>query len=719
MDQLFNSDKPIYSKEYDRFDRYKFSSRIADTIAKRNTHDGLVIGLYGVWGEGKSSVLNMIENDLVTKDNILLVKFNPWRFKDEDTLILNFFKNLSSVLDRELNNQKELIGKILKGYGNITSILGLDLTKVGETMSDASLDTLKGRVNKFLQESSKKVVVIIDDIDRLDKQELFALFKLIKLTADFTKTYYILSFDDDMVASAIGERYAEGNKSSGHNFLEKIIQVPLNIPQALPNSLLNYTLELLNDILKTNNIDLKEESSDVGYQISKNILPKIKTPRLAIRYANSLAFLIPLLSGEVNISDLILFDGLKLFYPRFYDFIKHNPDYFTESYENIYKRGPNDKKKEEFLQRVKNIGQGLSKNEQESVNDLLKHLFPITKEAFENYNYSYGDHGWEKEKRIASKKYFNRYFLYSVPTGEISDLYFEDYINKLKRFDPKELERETIKLISGVKPQEFLSKISLYNNNLDSQKRKILIELICKFQKNLLDRESAQVTIFLNERSNIAITLSDLLAHESNYNERFNIAKKLIEACDEFEFSYELLRWYRSTKSQFGPFIADEDFPKLEETLLHRALNESEQIQSNLFQSHSDHIYTLLEMWHQVSPDEVFNYIDKCMTEYDDFQEVIIDELTSDITSISGTSESYKTDFKRESYYALKKYYDIHKINKAFSKKKYKNIREIEVIFFDTDKGHTLETAIRQFIHWYDLDGHSNHTQINEEDISN
>ncbi|MFD1771208.1 KAP family P-loop NTPase fold protein [Sphingobacterium suaedae] len=346
MDQLFNSDKPIHSKDYDRFDRYKFANRIAETIAKRNTQDGLVVGLYGIWGEGKSSVLNMIENDLVTKNDILLVKFNPWRFKDEDTLILNFFKNLSSVLDRELNSQKELIGKILKDYGNITSILGLDLTKVGETMSDASLDTLKGRVNKFLQESSKKVVIIIDDIDRLDKQELFALFKLIKLTADFTKTYYILSFDDDMVASAIGERYAEGNKSAGHNFLEKIIQVPLRIPQALPNSLLNYTFELLNDILRINNIDLKEKSSEVGYQISKNIILRIKTPRLAIRYANSLAFLIPLLSGEVNISDLILFEGLKLFYPQFYDFIKHNPEYFIESYENIYKRGTDDKKKE-------------------------------------------------------------------------------------------------------------------------------------------------------------------------------------------------------------------------------------------------------------------------------------------------------------------------------------------------------------------------------------
>ncbi|GGP06656.1 hypothetical protein GCM10010992_27440 [Cloacibacterium rupense] len=59
--------------------------------------EGLVIGLYGVWGEGKTSVLNMIQNDLEEKDDIFVVKFNPWIFKDEDFLILNFLKKTSRL----------------------------------------------------------------------------------------------------------------------------------------------------------------------------------------------------------------------------------------------------------------------------------------------------------------------------------------------------------------------------------------------------------------------------------------------------------------------------------------------------------------------------------------------------------------------------------------------------------------------------------------------
>src|SRR5690606_38458958 len=143
---------------------------------------------------------------------------------------------------------------------------------------------------------------------------------------------------------------------------------------------------------------------------------------------------------------------------------------------------------------------------------------------------------------------------------------------------------------------------------------------------------------------------------------------KLIEECDEFEFSCELLRWYRSTKSQSEDFITVEDFPKLEKALLNRALKESEQLTSNLFQSHSEHIYTLLEMWHRESPQEVYNYSDKCMEEFKDFKEVVIDEFTTEISGISRNSEPYKTDFKKESYQALKKYYDPSKLHTAFLK---------------------------------------------------
>ena len=60
----YSSDQPIVSIDQDSFNRWPFARRIADTIARRNDTGSLVIAIYGVWGDGKTSVLNLMEKAL-------------------------------------------------------------------------------------------------------------------------------------------------------------------------------------------------------------------------------------------------------------------------------------------------------------------------------------------------------------------------------------------------------------------------------------------------------------------------------------------------------------------------------------------------------------------------------------------------------------------------------------------------------------------------------
>lgn len=644
----------------------------------------------------------MITEDLSKEQDILIIKFNPWRFKDEDTLILNFFTSISNSLDKELKNTKEKIGNFLKTYGSITSVFNVDLSKIGESLSDADIEQLKHRVNDFLKESNKKVVVIIDDIDRLDKQELFALFKLIKLTGDFTNTYYILSFDDEMVASSIGDRFAEGNKNSGHNFLEKIIQVPLRIPKAQTSDLTDYVFELINEVLKINEIDLKEEGSVLGLQVSQNFLLKINNPRLAIRYANSLSFLIPLLKGEVSIADLILFEGLKLFYPQHYDFIKKSPEFFIESYEKSYLRRSDTDKKEEFKNTLSLLDKDLTKKEQYAVKDLLRHLFPLVKEALDNYSYSNAYEMWLKEKRIASSKYFNRYFLYSIPKNEISDIYFEHYLGEIEHKAVEQVEKETSEFLKNIDESEFLSKISNYRSELNWEQKKAIIEVLCKFQNKFEGIKGGTFLLGYNPKTQLALTIVKLLENQENYEELNDFVKLLVQNI-EFEFTFEIIRWLIASDKEYEHIIKNQDIYNLQELILDRALLNSKEAKSNLFEKYAYHIYRLLEYFHRKSPNELKKYIDSCFRNNKDFQEKLIENLTSIIYS-STYPEAYKTDFNQNNYDYLKKYYDVHKLYKIFSRKKYKNILSTDVKFFDHEIGNTKENAIRQFMHWYELD---------------
>ena len=95
MDKHLSSDKPIASKAEDKFQRYNFSQRIAKTIVDRESEDCIVIGIYGAWGEGKTSVINFIETELTGNDQIIIIKFNPWRYSDENALLLQFFQKLA------------------------------------------------------------------------------------------------------------------------------------------------------------------------------------------------------------------------------------------------------------------------------------------------------------------------------------------------------------------------------------------------------------------------------------------------------------------------------------------------------------------------------------------------------------------------------------------------------------------------------------------------
>ena len=223
----YTDDAPISSHSDDRFGRWHFAERIASVIATRTDPTSIVVGIYGPWGDGKTSVLNMMVEALADHDNVIVVPFNPWNFESEGQLIRAFFDTLSDAIGKSLTTKAEEIGKFLGKYGNVLSLASLPFgvdagaaaTTIGEKLSNVELDELKARVSKILIEAGKRVIVFIDDIDRLDRGEVHAILKLIKLSASFHNTAYVLAFDDEMVAASLGERYGAGDITAGRNFI--------------------------------------------------------------------------------------------------------------------------------------------------------------------------------------------------------------------------------------------------------------------------------------------------------------------------------------------------------------------------------------------------------------------------------------------------------------------------------------------------------------------
>jgi predicted KAP-like P-loop ATPase len=282
----------------------------------------LVIGIYGAWGEGKSSVLVLMAQALAAGYGYIVpVPFNPWHFKSEEHLLRGFFATLASVLGRSLPTKRQKLGKLLKRYGALLSVVGVGdaATAVGRTWATVTLDELRGRLEKLLREAGKRVVILIDDIDRLDRREIQAIFKLVKLSANFEHTSYVLAFDDEMVAGALGEQYGAGGVEAGRGFLEKIVQVPLHLPPADQLELQKLIFAGVDAALSASGISLSTEQVEAFVcHFVDGIEPRLTTPRQVKLYVNALTFALPILKGEVHPVDQMLIEGIRVFYPKLY-----------------------------------------------------------------------------------------------------------------------------------------------------------------------------------------------------------------------------------------------------------------------------------------------------------------------------------------------------------------------------------------------------------------
>jgi predicted KAP-like P-loop ATPase len=560
----YSSDQPIFSIDHDSFNRWPFAQRIADTIARRNDPGSLVIAIYGIWGDGKTSVLNLMEKALSSFENVILVRFNPWYFQSEDQLIKGFFATLADALKTSIKTKSEQLGEILEKYGSILSMAsisffggaaaitpGAGMQELGKQLSTAELDELKTRMELILNEANKKVVVLIDDIDRLDRTEIQAIFKLVKLSADFKETAYVLAFDDEIVSDALGEKYGSGSREAGRNFLEKIIQVPLNLPPPDELSLRKMTFQGVDAALKLSGIELTEEQAQAfGRHFIDGMDVRLKTPRQAKRYGNVLTFALPILKAEVHPVDHMLIEAMRVFYPKLYLVVRANADVCLG---RASRQSMDAGAKERLLERLQPGFEGLESSEKDSARGLIQALFPRLEGVFGNMNYeSNWDERWEKEKRVCSDQYFHRYFSYAIPPGDLSDLVLDSFLDLVSTAEESVLLKSIRQFIERGQGATFIHKLRRREHSLTGIVAERLAIALAKIG-NLLPREKGQWSSILSTFAQGAFLIYKLVCQIPGSLNRERVAVEVIKQANPLPFAFECLRWLRKNKESTNP----------------------------------------------------------------------------------------------------------------------------------------------------------------------
>ena len=378
-DTLLSSDKPLTKPKDDRLAYSPFAERLAESLLAMAPPDGFVVALYGSWGSGKTTVVNFIVHYLEDRpddDQPIIVHFNPWWFSGRENLIRAFFDQLQAALTGHWKSGWRQARRHLAQFAGLVSEAPVPYASTSKVLKrviepkQPDTNALKQSIAETLQKQDKRIVIVIDDIDRLTPEEIRQLFRVIKAVADFPNVLYLLAFDREIVAKALTEK----QDLPGDQYLEKIVQVPIDLPLPDRLSLQNMLFGCLAPVLQ----DPPDELFDQNYWREVyfgGVDPFITTPRDVVRLVNAFRMMYshPDVSGGVNAVDFIGLETLRVFHPAAYDRVRRNREQFEGSDESLGETEVESLRRfhEEWLGELK-----LSEKTKDHVKRLLVLLYP-------------------------------------------------------------------------------------------------------------------------------------------------------------------------------------------------------------------------------------------------------------------------------------------------------------------------------------------------------
>ena len=560
--EVLNNDKPLESTNEDKLDRTRYAKSIAEILISykdKTLDEGLVFGLYGEWGSGKTSFINFIKEylkksfsnkdtkknsswnltnylkwlvsllflililyfnlsyfllnfDIVrffcesyyfswinpyillsafcfivklivtcyliikmpldiswffeliimtknkflylknsnkksTPEDMLIIDFAPWNILDEKSIIKEFFNIIRKNLQKEekpevLSALDEYVAKLLTYFS--PGIFQFDFNKNDDILN------LKEDLRNVLKKLKQKTIIFIDDIDRLSDKEIYFIFKLIKAIANLPNIIYFLSFDKKIIANALNNYH----KDYGEQFIEKIIQIPFEMPQLNSSLFQKYIFSELELFLTHNEISNNKWNTDYAqywsHPFASSICNFFNNIRDFKRFINIVTLSYPpSLHNEVNIVDLWVINAIKIAYPNLYDFIKNNKNLLTHSTDiEINNLNNQDEIKiyKEKLEKI--IEEDINLSFRSDIYSILNTMFPILY-IINKKGYSPSSYTSEKTystARICIKEHFDKYFIYDTSDKYTNKMILENikladnynlFVKKLEEIDEK------------------------------------------------------------------------------------------------------------------------------------------------------------------------------------------------------------------------------------------------------------------------------------------
>ena len=383
----FGIDTPIKKADNDLFNMGNLVKRIVNYIAFTDVSEAAFsMGIIGEWGDGKSSLMNLVE-EKIKEEHFIIVHFNPRSSKKADFIQEDFLESLKlalspkhSGIDRTIDRYAVALDAI-PGVPTIVS-KGLDLLQI---RTEKKREIKRGELLKAIKDINCRIVVLIDDLDRLTGEELIEVLKVLDANGAFPKMVFLTSFDKDYVNTVLRNYLSLGNQT--RPYTDKYFTVEIRVPLHPSFRLMDYLVKLLTDASKSGFIrKTAGEVEEMTRKLTNYIIPRLRTIRDIKRFANQFLYDYAEVQRDVSYRDYLLLELIK--YSHSYDYEslyrvqyihRGKNSFLTPSSDDLFYLS------EKLLPKKNKAGDGMDEPEIKPASwDILTNLFP-EESAYQNW----------------------------------------------------------------------------------------------------------------------------------------------------------------------------------------------------------------------------------------------------------------------------------------------------------------------------------------------
>lgn len=495
-DSGFLSDNPILSKKDDIFNRRPFVKGISNLILTGPCDDAaLFVALYGKWGSGKSSICNLLR-EMVKSDlkDVVFLDFSPWQYSYDSDLQSAYFELLADKLFQISEMSVASSCKSFSAYMRCAGFhrkLGsihwlIDVLRIWFFNSVHTHDELSKKFKSIISQGGKRIIVVIDDLERLPSDQVCNVIRFIKANGDLPGVVYLVLSDENYLAGAIMQMIPNIKNShidNGREYLEKIFPFRLEVPPINPIILQRFVKEHVTEVLNKYGLNDKVKEIDVDNEIADFVV----TMRDAKCILNGFVYELDVAKAQVgertyvnrHIGDMLALNILRLKHPIVYSILPKLYWLFVESHfsTNAYLEDNGGIKEEVLKRRFPE----LNDNDWQELIQFMSQRLDIKKSSNGVTFVIYSPQSSEKvlNYRLASSLNFNDYFLLGNGQNIVAEDDMKAFLEKIKNVEyPKDLisrldsTNELVILLYALEAQELFR-----NDMMERAYLKTLVEM--------------------------------------------------------------------------------------------------------------------------------------------------------------------------------------------------------------------------------------------------